>query len=58
MTTANAEQFKAKTSILRTLSLLRGIRSQFEREHPSPDKVVHLILAALGENPPDAHKSS
>lgn len=50
--TSNAEQFKVKSSILHTLRLLSGIRAQFERERPNPDKVVHLILEALGEQTP------
>jgi hypothetical protein len=50
-TTANAEQFRVKNTILSTLRSLKDLRKQFEFERPNTEKVVSLILHIIGENP-------
>jgi len=49
--TANAEQFRAKNTVLSTLRALKALRRQFEFNHPDTGKVVHLLLQIIGENP-------
>jgi hypothetical protein len=51
-TTANADQFRTKNTVLSTLRKLKAIRSQFEFQRPNEGKVVSLLLDVLGEHPP------
>jgi hypothetical protein len=51
-TTANADQFRIKNTILDTLRSLKSLRKQFEFEKPNEGKVIALLLKVIGENPP------